>query len=94
MGVAQGDVTINNIHVLPKINDQFVVCNKTNTVCIMNTQGQVLNIVTLTKFSKYVLIILKDLFIVTLLLLFVILIKFRSNCNYSMCAINKNNYLL
>ena len=57
MGVAQGDVTINNIHVLPKINDQFVVCNKTNTVCIMNTQGQVLNIVTLTKFSKYVLMI-------------------------------------
>lgn len=57
MGVAQGDVTINNIHVLPKINDQFVVCNKTNTVCIMNTQGQVLNIVTLSKFSKYVLII-------------------------------------
>ena len=41
MGGAQGDVTVNSVHVLPKINDQFVVCNKSNTVCVMNTQGQV-----------------------------------------------------
>ena len=41
LGGVQGDVTVNSIHVLPKVPDQFVVCNKTNSVCIMNTQGQV-----------------------------------------------------
>jgi WD40 repeat-containing protein SMU1 len=42
-GVSYGDISINSLHLLPKFPDQFVLCNKSSTVCVMNSQGQVIN---------------------------------------------------
>ena len=42
-------IMINSIHPVPKTSDEFVVCNRSNTIYIVDLQGQVLNSFTSSK---------------------------------------------
>ena len=41
MGAGAQEVTINRVMVWPRNVEQFIICNRSNTACIMNAKGQV-----------------------------------------------------
>ena len=45
----QQEVPVMSVHLLPKSNDQFLICNRSNTISVCNLQGQVCTFV-----AKYV----------------------------------------
>ncbi|KAH7727523.1 WD-repeat protein [Aphelenchoides avenae] len=47
-----GDVPVTSLHPIPKSNDQFLICNRTNTVVVVNLQGQIVRTLTSGKREK------------------------------------------
>ena len=40
-GSSGANLSVNSVHLQPKTTDNIVVCNKSNTIVLMNLQGQV-----------------------------------------------------
>lgn len=44
-----GDIDVNTVLLVPKSDNQFVICNQSNTVSIINNRGQVKILISASK---------------------------------------------